>query len=111
MLRAINKFASHGPFDLVLAGGLFDYLNDDQATFLIKAITSTLLSPTGTFAFTNIAKPNPFKYWMEYCANWFLIERTEDDFESLIDQCAIDLKQVSVDMEFCGMTFLVEIKS
>jgi SAM-dependent methyltransferase len=111
MFRLVNKFAADGPFDLVLAGGLFDYLKDDQAAFLINAIKSKLLSPTGIFAFTNIAKPNPYKYWMEYCANWFLIERTEDDFESLIDQCAIDLKKVSFDMEFCGMTFLVEIKS
>ncbi len=33
MFRQINKFAEEGPFDLVLAGGLFDYLTNDQSAF------------------------------------------------------------------------------
>jgi extracellular factor (EF) 3-hydroxypalmitic acid methyl ester biosynthesis protein len=109
MFRQINKFAENGPFDLVLAGGLFDYLTDDQVSFLLRAVTSKLLSRTGKFVFTNIARPNAYKCWMEYCANWFLTERTEDDFSSLFGRCAIDLRRVSIDQEPCGMTLLLEV--
>lgn len=104
--RLINKFCADGPFDLILAGGLFDYLKDDQAAFLIKSITSKLLSANGKFVLTNIAKPNPYKYWMEYCANWFLIERTEEDCKSLLNE---DDNNISIRRENSDLSFLVEI--
>jgi len=109
MFRQINKFAAEGPFDLVLAGGLFDYLNDDQAAFLIKAVTSKLLTSTGKFAFTNIAKPNPYKYWMEYCANWFLIERTATDYERILASIGLDSKDLHIQNDSTDMSLLIAI--
>jgi extracellular factor (EF) 3-hydroxypalmitic acid methyl ester biosynthesis protein len=106
--RLINRFAEFGGFDLVLAGGLFDYLQDHQATFLINAIHTKLLAPGGSFIFTNIAEENPYKYWMEYCANWFLIERTETEIKQLLENCRISPENISIRPEATGLTYLVE---
>ena len=106
--RLINKFAEFGKFDLVLAGGLFDYLKDDQAAFLVKAIYTKLLAPEGKFVFTNIAEENPYKCWMEYCANWFLIERTEAGIRELLKTCDVDTEKISIRKETADLTYLVE---
>lgn len=111
MFRNINKFAAEGQYDLILAGGLFDYLKDDQAVFLIEAVTTKLLSPNGKFVFTNIAKPNPYKIWMEYCANWFLIERGEGDIYQLLADVGVDRESIKLSMDNTGMTGLVEVNA
>lgn len=107
--RCVKKLAEHAPYDLILAGGLFDYLNNEQAIFLIKTIYTNLLAESGKFVFTNIANNNPYKIWMEYCANWFLIERSEDDIFSLLEQSGIPNNQVEMHREATGLTILIEI--
>ncbi|MFB6703852.1 hypothetical protein ACFCW6_03935 [Streptomyces sp. NPDC056333] len=47
------------PFDLVLAGGLFDYLEERFTRALIRTTLSRLCRPGDTFYFSNIATPNP----------------------------------------------------
>ncbi|MFZ1700685.1 MAG: class I SAM-dependent methyltransferase [Pyrinomonadaceae bacterium] len=105
IFRQINKFSAEGPFDLVLAGGLFDYLKDDQAMFLVRSVTSKLLAPNGKFAFTNIAKPNPYKIWMEYCANWFLTERSRSDCIALVNGNG----NISIERDNSGLSYLIEV--
>src|SRR5215467_12985251 len=51
-------------FDLIVAGGLFDYLEDRVARFVIKS-AYYCLRPGGRFFFTNIGR-NPYRPWMEY---------------------------------------------
>ncbi|MET7551514.1 class I SAM-dependent methyltransferase [Streptomyces sp. NPDC005479] len=57
---AAHLAADHGPFDLVLAGGLFDYLEERFARALIRTTLSRLCRPGDTFYFSNIATPNPY---------------------------------------------------
>jgi extracellular factor (EF) 3-hydroxypalmitic acid methyl ester biosynthesis protein len=73
-----------GPYDLVLAGGLFDYLPDNFATSLINTIFEDYLNPTGQFFFTNMIAPNPYRGWMQHIANWRIIERSEADLRRLV---------------------------
>lgn len=70
-------------FDLVLAGGLFDYLDDRTAAFVIRTCRRSLLREGGELFFTNIAVGNPYRPWMDHVANWGLIHRTEDDILTL----------------------------
>ncbi|HVR38946.1 MAG TPA: class I SAM-dependent methyltransferase, partial [Thermoanaerobaculia bacterium] len=67
-----------GAFDLVLAGGLFDYLPTRTGVTLIK-IAYGLLNEGGTFFFTNIATRNPYRPLIEYLGDWMLIERSEEE--------------------------------
>jgi extracellular factor (EF) 3-hydroxypalmitic acid methyl ester biosynthesis protein len=71
-----------GQFDLILAGGLFDYLNDKIATFLIKSFC-TYLQDGGCFFFTNLDSDPVNRIYRAYACNWPLIERTEKDLITL----------------------------
>jgi SAM-dependent methyltransferase len=72
-----------GPFQMIVAGGLFDYLSDRQCEWLLRRC-ARMLAPGGRFFFTNVARPNPYLGWMEYLADWHLIARTEEDVRRLV---------------------------
>jgi SAM-dependent methyltransferase len=81
--RVLRCVRAQGPFDLILAGGLFDYLPD---RFIARTLSESwlhLLAPAGRLVFTNIATGNPFRVWIEYLADWRLIERSEEDIARL----------------------------
>jgi len=73
-----------GEFDLILAGGLFDYLTDKHASFILKHLRRYLLKDGGRFFFTNIAPDNPYDPWMGYLADWGLIERDEEMLKNFV---------------------------
>ncbi|MET7351145.1 hypothetical protein [Streptomyces mirabilis] len=79
---AAHLAADHGPFDLVLAGGLFDYLEERFARALIRTTLSRLCRPGGTFYFSNIATSNPYAALMTHIGRWNLVERTPADIEA-----------------------------
>ena len=108
--RRLRKTAQHGlKFDLVLAGGLFDYLPDEHAAYLIKHAWS-LLDAGGVFFLTNIARGNPYRPLIEYFGDWFLIERSEDDVMRLCQAAGIPRDAVSITREETGLTLLIEIQ-
>jgi extracellular factor (EF) 3-hydroxypalmitic acid methyl ester biosynthesis protein len=84
VLGSHARLTPFGPFDVIAAGGLFDYLPERQATFLLRVIWERLLAPGGRLFFTNIARGNPFRLWIEYMADWRLIERSEDEMRTLL---------------------------
>ena len=77
VLRALPALAAQGPYDLVLAGGLFDYLPDRAARLVAGQAITRLCKPGGLFYFANIGTGNPYRYWAEYISDWVLIERDE----------------------------------
>lgn len=111
IFRCAGKLAANGKYDLIITGGLFDYLDEKQAVFLTNTIYSKLLAPTGKFIFTNIGKPNPYKYWMEYCANWFLIERDKNDIQQILLKSGISPESATISKDSTGLTYLVEIEN
>lgn len=110
-LTSINKIAPHGPFDLILCGGLFDYLSEKQAGFLIGQSCARLVAKNGILFFTNIAERNPFKTMITHFGDWNLIERSEDDLRSMVrSACASSPGEVSIVKDGSGLAYLVEIK-
>jgi extracellular factor (EF) 3-hydroxypalmitic acid methyl ester biosynthesis protein len=95
-------------FDLVLAGGLYDYLPAREATLLIQ-MAYRLLVPGGTFFFTNIAKGNPYRTLIEYFGDWKLIERSEEDLYQLCEAAGISRVNVRMRREETGLALLVEV--
>jgi hypothetical protein len=106
VLKMARNFEREGPFDLVLAGGLFDYLPERAARFLVNIVRRRLLTSDGVFFFTNIAVGNPYRPLIEYFGNWFLIERTEEDIQALCDD-----SDVSIRREETGLALLIETTS
>jgi extracellular factor (EF) 3-hydroxypalmitic acid methyl ester biosynthesis protein len=105
---SINTLARTGMFDLVVCGGLFDYLTDRQVVFLIHNIQKKLLKEGGTLFFTNFAKGNPFTTWMEYLADWTLIIRSEEQILNLCEAAVISKKGVQIKRDETNLTLLVE---
>jgi extracellular factor (EF) 3-hydroxypalmitic acid methyl ester biosynthesis protein len=91
VFKRLARLRELGPYDLVLAGGLFDYLPERAASVLIRTVIERLLAPGGRFFFTNINAGNPFRHWIEYLADWMLIERSETDIARLIQESAKDI--------------------
>lgn len=97
-----------GAFDLILAGGLFDYLDERPATLLIQ-MAYRALAPGGTFYFTNIAAGNPYRSLIEYFGNWTLIERTEADLTRYCANAGIPRANITMRREETGLALLVEV--
>lgn len=98
-----------GPFDLILAGGLFDDLPDRAAILLLRTAYRRLLSDAGTFFFTNIARGTPFRCLIESIGDWFLIERSEEDVLALCAEAGIPEEEVSLKRDETGLLVIIEI--
>jgi extracellular factor (EF) 3-hydroxypalmitic acid methyl ester biosynthesis protein len=110
VLSSIDLLAPLGPFHLVVAGGLFDYLPDAQAIFLLRAVWERLLAPKGRFFLTNIKRGNPYRVWMEYLGNWRLIGRSEEELRGLVTAACGPEAVCSIAPEGTGLTWLVSIE-
>lgn len=105
---SVARSLPRGAFDLVLAGGLYDYLDARRATLLLK-IAYGLLGPGGTFFFTNIAEGNPYRTLIEYFGDWKLIERSEEDVLACCDAAGVPRSNVSIRREETGLALLIEV--
>lgn len=110
VLRVVKRLAHSGSrFDLVVAGGLFDYLSDKGIVFLLRSIFAELLAPGGVILFTNIAEGNPWRPLMEHGSNWSLIERTEAQVLALCREAGISPAEVSLKRDATGLTLLTRV--
>ena len=107
-LKVIRRLRSGPPFDLILAGGLFDYLPESAAAYLLEHAYARL-APGGSLFFTNIAAGNPWRPLIEYVGDWFLIERTRDEILALTDTAGIPRRTVTIERDESGLAFLVDV--
>ncbi|MGH3875063.1 MAG: class I SAM-dependent methyltransferase [Pseudonocardiaceae bacterium] len=111
ILRNIARLAALGPYDLVLAGVLFDYLDDRAAQFLIKKALTRLCRPGGVFYFSNIAPDNPYRWWTEYIGDWSLIARSKTAVHTLLAPTAADIDDISIRYDPTGLTLLTQVRT
>lgn len=109
VFRKIRELAELGPYDLIVAGGLFDYLADKAAILLLKHCHKRLLKPGGRVFFTNIAEPNPYKCWLECIANWPLIERSEADLQHITKSAGFLESAIDIDADTSRLAHLVSV--
>jgi SAM-dependent methyltransferase len=106
--RVLRKLVPFGPFDLAIAGGVFDYLPDRWVTLSARNIWHTLLAPRGEFVFTNIKRGNVFRVWIEYLANWQLRERDEADILRCCAEADIPASAIQIRADGTGLALLVK---
>lgn len=107
VLKAESILKELGPFDLVVAGGLFDYLPSKYAKSLIRLALDDLLRYDGTFFFTNMVTPNPYHGWMRHVANWRVLERTPDECRQLVETSCTSEVRCDVSFDGTGLALLV----
>ena len=109
IFRRFKPISENGPYDLILAGGLFDYLTPRAARLLIEKILRNMLRPGGKLFFTNVKAENPYEPWMECVADWPLLARSEDDILELTR--GLGSITTSIKYEETGLSLLVTIRS
>lgn len=96
-------------YDLILIGGVFDYVSDKFITAILKKLIKSNLSKNGKIIFTNIAEGNPFRIPLEYFFNWFLIERSQKQLHSILEKAQVPLHAITIEKEETGLTYIVTI--
>jgi len=96
-------------YKLILAGGLFDYLDNREVEFVIKRGFSGLIGG-GEIIFTNFSEFNPYINWIEYLANWNLIYRSREDIYNIIENAIGDECEIEIILDKTGVTYLTKIK-
>jgi extracellular factor (EF) 3-hydroxypalmitic acid methyl ester biosynthesis protein len=110
-MRYVRHAAQRGEkFDLVYAGGLFDYLADDKVSFIVRTVWENLLKPGGRLLFTNLADEHLHRYTIQYGTQWQLILRSEQSVRELCTRLGIDPSLVTMERDSTGITLLVEIR-
>lgn len=110
VFKLINKLASMGPYDLVVCGGLFDYVPDAFLKRFVPVMIDKLLADDGELFFTNISEGNPYRTWMEYFGNWKLIERSEDAIRKLLLGNHGREPRIEITKDSTDLTYLVDLR-
>jgi extracellular factor (EF) 3-hydroxypalmitic acid methyl ester biosynthesis protein len=108
--RVLPTLAVHGPFDLIIAGGLFDYLPDRWAIATLREVRR-LLAPGGRVVFSNIASGNPFRQWLEYLADWTLIERSHGDLFRLLEAAEFAPSDSTIVSDSTGLALMADVRN
>ncbi len=109
ILLKLRRLAKLGPFDLVLTGGLYDYLTDAQAAKLTRFSMEHLLSKDGVFLFTNLGVGNPLRAWIEYTANWYMNYRTEESIDQILIAQGVQKEQIFHARDASRLTIITKI--
>lgn len=93
---------------LVVCTGFFDYLEDTQATELLRLFWQ-LLRRGGQALVFNFAPWNPTRAYMEWIGNWYLIYRTRDELAQLARNAGVPANNYSVSAEASGVDLLLRL--
>ena len=98
-----------GPYDLIVAGELFEYLPSRQAADLLRIVYSLLLQEWGRFVFTNTAPHQPYRSWLEHWTDWVVLERSEDDVRELCGRAGVPTDEVALSRDASNQALLVDL--
>lgn len=109
VFHALRPLRHAPPFDMIVAGGLFDYLEDRAAAWLLTQLAG-LLAPAGRICFTNIAAGNPYRVWMEYLVDWRLVGRSIEDVQNLVSKASpAEPLQMTIESDTTALAHLISV--
>jgi hypothetical protein len=110
-VKNVLRFKPTRTYGFVWCSGLFDYLNDTTAVFLLKRM-SDMLSAGGTLALGNFGEDNGSRSYMEIVGRWFLIYRSPADLMRLASAAGFLPRMTRVCSDPTGLNnFLVATKA
>jgi SAM-dependent methyltransferase len=110
-VRNVLRFKPTRTYGFVWCSGLFDYLNDKTAVYLLKRFND-MLAPGGTVAFGNFGEENGSRSYMEIVGRWFLIYRSPMDLMRLAGAAGFLPRKTRVCTDATGLNnFLIATKA
>lgn len=97
----IFRFKATRKYDLVWSGGLFDYLEDATAVDVIRRMWDCT-NDGGKMIVGNFHPSNTSRNYMEWCGQWFLIHRSDEELTNLFIKAGIPQAAVSIEREPIG---------
>lgn len=97
-------------FDLIIIGGVFDYLPDSLMIRILRELGSRRLNRDGLLFFTNISETNSYRYWMNYFVDWQIIERDETRLREICRRAKLDQSHLTIRRDRTHLTHLVEYR-
>jgi extracellular factor (EF) 3-hydroxypalmitic acid methyl ester biosynthesis protein len=108
---AIRKVRSAGSrYDIIIFGGLFDYLDSRAISIILKSAFPKLL-PEGRIIFTNVSGFSTFDIWLERLARWRMIYRSEQDIVALVESSGLRVDSLSIDRDSTCLTSLCTLRN
>lgn len=95
-------------YDLVWSAGLYDYLDDRWAAHLLRKMWGWI-AEGGEVIVGNFHLSNPDRALMEWCGDWHLIHRNEDDMLRICRHAGIPEEFVSFEYEPLGINMFLKI--
>jgi 2-polyprenyl-3-methyl-5-hydroxy-6-metoxy-1,4-benzoquinol methylase len=108
-VRQVRTLSILEPFDIVVTGGLFDYLSNRHAGFIANIASNRLLRDDGVLVVTNLAPDNPFRHWIEVMANWNMNYREEREIDNYLDVQGIEAHRVIHDRDGSGLAIITQV--
>jgi SAM-dependent methyltransferase len=87
-IRGLATVLSDRKFDMIVCSGLFDYLNEIQAGFLLAGLVAAL-NPGGLLAITNFHPQDRSATIKDWGADWQIVFRDEKQVGRLFEQCGL----------------------
>ena len=105
--RNALRWKTEDKFDLVWSSGLFDYLADKTASYLIRRL-GDVLKPGGRLVVGNFGMENSTRAYTEVVGDWLLIHRTQADLVRIAVDAGFPESSLRVEADATGVNlFLV----
>jgi extracellular factor (EF) 3-hydroxypalmitic acid methyl ester biosynthesis protein len=100
------RFRRLRQYDMIWSSGLFDYLNEKTAIFLLSRLRA-MLAPNGRVILGNFSHVNPSRPYMEIVGEWFLIHRDEQDLRHMAKAAGFSEERISVTSDATGVNLFL----
>ena len=106
---SIFRFKTARRYNLIWCAGIFDYLEEKPAIFLLNRL-DTFLKPGGQLIFGNFSPKNPTRWGMEIGSQWNLIHRDSAHLLNLCFNAELDFEEIHIESEPLGINLFCVVK-
>lgn len=108
ILRIDREFRDSKPYDLVILGGLFDYIKDTTMSEILTFIWSKLIKDGGVIFFTNSLQEKTLQPYTDQDDDWPAIERNDESLMQLCVAAGIPEQAINIAQDETNRTIIVD---
>lgn len=104
--RNALRWRDSSKFDLIWSSGIFDYLSDKNAIYLMKTLHDTL-AQNGRLVVGNFSHDHAARAYMESVCHWFLLHRSPEDLIRLGQKAGFMTRNMRVISDASGVNLFL----